>query len=349
MAAHALPRTTEVLEWQRGEGIHPAACLVASLDAEPAGTVSVGGVTPSTVVPWYSMTKVTLAVRVAMAWERGLIALDDPVARWVPSFGSGGKTRVTLRHLLTHTGGFRSADARPPLPDWDAETERIAAAPLEEGWVPGRMAGYSGRAGAHMLAEVVRRASGDQRPWDLMVAEDVFAPLGMTGCSLEGPPPATTMMYDTSRGRPRAVPDQGGPVAPGSSGRGPIEAVARLGECLYLGGAPILSPVTVDALTARHRTGMMDRTFGMVVDWGLSLVLDSKVHGRAVVPYGYGTHASPRTYGHGGRQSSGLLVDPEVGLVGVLFCSGLPGEAAHTRRTHEVWTALYEDLGLVGA
>lgn len=341
-----LPRTLAALERQRGNGLHPGACVVASLDAEPAGTANVGGLLPSTVVPWYSMTKATVAVRVAMAWEARQVALDDPVARWIPAFAAGGKAGVTVRHLLTHTGGSGSADNHEPLADWDAETERIAAVPLEEGWVPGRTAGYSGRAGAHMLAEVVRRAGEDDRPWERIMSEDLFEPLGMTDCTLAGPPPEVTRMFDTSGDRPRSAPELGGAVSPGASGRGPVQAVAKLGECLYLGGAPILSPVTVEAMTARHRTGLLDRTFGAVIDFGLGLVVDGKIHGRDLVPYGYGAHAGPRTYGHGGRQSSGLLVDPDAGLVGVLFCDGLPGERAHSRRTHEVWTALYEDLGL---
>jgi CubicO group peptidase (beta-lactamase class C family) len=345
--AVTLPGTTAVLARQREAGLHPGACVVASLDAERAGVAGVGGVGPGTVIPWFSMTKVTLALRVAMAWEAGALALDDPVARFLPDFAAGGKAAVTVRHLLTHTGGFRSADATRPLDDWDAETARICAARLERGWVPGRTAGYSARAGAHVLAEVVRRSCADARPWDRIVAEDVLAPLGMERSTLAGPPPETTAMHDTSKGENRVLTDRRGPVAPGASGRGPVEEVARLMECLYLGGAPLLAPVTVEAMTARHRTGLFDKTFGAKLDWGLGLIVDAKVHGQAVVPYGFGASAGPRTYGHGGSQSSGMLCDPDAGLVAVLACTGMPGDAAHSRRAHEVWTALYDDLGLV--
>ena len=80
------------------------------------------------------------------------------------------------------------------------------------------------------------------------------------------------------------------------------------------------------------------------------MIVDAKVHlreGRTQVPYGFGPHASPRAFGHGGSQSSGALADPEHGLAAALTCTGMPGDAAHSRRVHDVWAALYEDLGLV--
>jgi CubicO group peptidase (beta-lactamase class C family) len=99
-------------------------------------------------------------------------------------------------------------------------------------------------------------------------------------------------------------------------------------------------------MTARHRSGLHDRTFNAVMDWGLGLIVDAKVHGRELVPYGFGAAASPRTYGHGGAQSSGLLCDPECGLVAAAVFTGMCGNPAHSRRVHEVFTALYEDLDL---
>ena len=362
--AGALPRTEAVLERQRMAGLHPGASMVATLDAEPAGTASVGEARPgapmgpATVVQWFSMTKVATALRVAMAWEAGALTLDDPVARHLPAFAAGGKADVTVRHLLTHTAGFRAADAGGSEARWDDEVARVCATPQEDGWRPGRDAGYSLRAGFLMLAEVVRRALGDPRPWERIVAEDVFAPLGMTGSHLvldaaahaaEAPRSAAYRTTPPASPESRPVHDDPATAAmcgPGSSGRGPVEELPRLLEVLYLGGGPLLSPAGAEAVTARHRTGLHDRTFRTVVDWGLGLIVDSKVHGRPLVPYGFGAAASPRTFGHGGSQSSGLLCDPEVGLVAAFACTGLCGDAPHSRRVHEAFTALYEDLNL---
>jgi len=359
-----LPRTEAVLERQRAEGLHPGACVVATLDAEPAAAVAVGearpgvAMSPSTVVPWFSMTKVATALRVAMAWEAGAVSLDDPVALHLPAFSAGGKADVTVRHLLTHTAGFRGADGPDPQPDWDDEVARICAEPQEDGWRPGRDAGYSLRAGFHVLAEVVRRALDDDRPWERMVGDDVLGPLGMADSALAldaatfdrlSPRAATYWSTPPAAAQPRALEDDAAKAAvchPGSSGRGPVEELPRLLEVLYLGGGPLLSRVAAEAVTARHRTGVPDRTFGAVLDWGLGVIVDAKVHGRELVPYGFGAAASPRTFGHGASQSAGLLCDPEVGLVAAFACTGMCGDAAHSRRAHEVFTALYEDLSL---
>ena len=360
-----LLRTTAVLERQRAAGLHPGACLVATLDAEPAGTAAVGEARPgvpmgaSTVVPWFSMTKVATALRVAMAWEAGALSLDDPVTRHLPGFAARGKGGITVRHLLTHTAGFRGADGADPPPDWDDDVARICAEPQEEGWRAGRDAGYSLRAGFLVLAEVVRRALDDDRPWERIVGDDVLGPLGMLDSALAldadafarlEPRRASYWTTPPAVATPRPVVDDAARAArcqPGSSGRGPVEELPRLLEVLYLGGGPLLSPTAAEAVTARHRSGVRDRTFGATLDWGLGVIVDAKVHGREVVPYGFGAAASPRTFGHGGSQSAGLLCDPEVGLVAALVCTGMCGEAAHGRRAHEAFTALYEDLGLM--
>lgn len=358
-----LPRTEAVLERQRVEGMHPGACLVVTLDAEPAATVAVGearpGVpmSPTTVVRWLSITKVATALRVVMAWEAGALSLDDPVAAHLPEFAANGKADVSVRHLLTHTGGFRGAD-REPLPSWDDEVGRICDEPQEKRWRPGREAGYSLRAGFHVLAEVTRRALGDERPWEQMVGEDVLAPLGMDGSALAldaaafarlEPRSASYWATPPAVATPRGTGDDATGAAlcqPGASGRGPVEELPRLVEVLYLGGPPLLSRMGAEAMVARHRSGVKDQTFGAILDWGLGVIVDAKVHGRELVPYGFGAHASPRTFGHGGAQSAGLLCDPEVGLVAALSCTGMCGNAAHSRRVHEVFTALYEDLEL---
>ena len=359
-----LPKVEEALERQRSEGLHPGACLVVTVDAEPAAEVAVGearpGVPmgPTTIVPWLSITKVATALRAAMAWESGALSLDDPVAMHIPPFAAGGKGDITVRHLLTHTAGFRGADATRPLPDWEDEVARICAEPQESGWRPGRDAGYSLHAGFHVLAEVVRRALEDDRSWQEMVGDDVLGPLAMPDSALAleadafarlAPRTATSWATPPSVDAPRALDDPPAVAAtcmPGSSGRGPVEELPRLLEALYLGGGPLLSRTAAEAVTARHRSGVKDRTFGAVLDWGLGVIVDAKVHGRDLVPYGFGATASPRTFGHGGAQSAGLLCDPEVGLVAALACTGRCGDAAHSRRVHEIFTLLYEDLGL---
>jgi len=69
-------------------------------------------------------------------------------------------------------------------------------------------------------------------------------------------------------------------------------------------------------------------------------------YGPDTVPYGYGPHCSPRTFGHGGSQCSIGFCDPEHCLVVAWVCNGRCGEGRHQRRNRAINTAIYEDLGL---
>ena len=82
------------------------------------------------------------------------------------------------------------------------------------------------------------------------------------------------------------------------------------------------------------------------MDWGLGIIIDSNRYGDDTVPYGYGRSSSPRTFGHGGSQSSIAFADPDCRLVVAAVFNGMPGEAKHDARMRAVLAALYEDLGL---
>ena len=116
-----------------------------------------------------------------------------------------------------------------------------------------------------------------------------------------------------------------------------------------LDGVRVLSPQSVEALTARARVGMFDRSFKHEMDWCLGLVPNNAGYGAETVRYGYGPHASWRTVGHGGHQSSVAFADLSRGLAAAVIFNGTPGEAAHDRRVRAVLAAVYEDLGLAPA
>ncbi|HKV07065.1 MAG TPA: serine hydrolase, partial [Thermoanaerobaculia bacterium] len=103
------------------------------------------------------------------------------------------------------------------------------------------------------------------------------------------------------------------------------------------------------ALTARHRAGMVDATFKHVLDWGLGFIINSVQYGAETVPYGYGHHASTRTFGHSGYRSSTGFADPENGLAVALAMNGTPANDAHERRIRAVVDAVFTDLGLAAS
>jgi CubicO group peptidase (beta-lactamase class C family) len=167
--------------------------------------------------------------------------------------------------------------------------------------------------------------------------------------------------------------------SPGSSHRGPIRDLGHFYEALLRSFAPpakggtggvasgaaalfartppnpplaggakeaVLRAETVAAITSRQRVGQYDLTLGHIVDFGLGVIVDSNRYGVDTVPYGYGRYCSPRTFGHGGSQSSQGYCDPDHGLVVAYLFNGRPGEGQHQRRARAFNEALCRDVGI---
>ena len=381
----SLPRTRSVIEAGIASGLHIGAQLYASRDARPLADLAFGqsrpGVpmTPDMVMLWMSCSKPVTAVAVAQQWEKGRLRLDDRVADHIPEFGKNGKEPVTIRHVLTHTAGFRwvvlgdrAGGPQAPELSWDAIIARICEARQERDWVAGRTAGYSPQVSWYLLGEIVRRLDG--REFGQYVREEIFEPLGMGDSWLTMPPQRYRaygerigVMHKTETGAPTdlGLDTEAAAAAcrPASGCRGPMRELGRFYEALLAGGTlngrRVLSPQAVEAMVARHRVGLHDRTFNHVMDWGLGFLVNSAQYGQRAdraaarepdtVPYGYGPYASPRTFGHGGNQSSAAFADPENGLAVAVVFNGMPGEAAHQQRIRAVLAALYEDLDLAGS
>ena len=279
---------------------------------------------PNSLTLWMSSVKPVMGVAIAQLWERDLLALDDPVCEHIPEFGTKGKETITLRHVLTHTGGFRLAAAQWSSAPWNEIIVEICDSELEGGWVPGEHAGYHVSSGWYVLGEIVRRLDG--RPFDRYVREAIFEPLDMhdswVGMPAErhgGYGDRVAVMHATTADGP--VPHPYWPwtgtaegcamCRPGGSAWGPIRELGLFYEALLSGGRSVLRPQTVEALTTRHTVGLLDRTFGVALDRGLGVVVDSKRHGPGAD--WFGSHCSSRTFGHGGFVSSVGFADPGMG------------------------------------
>jgi len=128
-----------------------------------------------------SMSKPITATSVLMLMEEGKLALDDPIAKYVPELAglktADGKTpRITLRHLLTHTSGMGEAN------DEEAKAARalsdlvpaFASKPLA--FEPGSKWKYC-QSGILTLGRIVEIVSGV--PFEVFLQKRIFEPLGM--------------------------------------------------------------------------------------------------------------------------------------------------------------------------
>jgi CubicO group peptidase (beta-lactamase class C family) len=357
------PRARAIVEEGIEQGLHLGAQVYVSIHAAVLADDATGEarrdapLTPDTLMPWYSAVKPLLAVCIAQLVEESRLDYDDYVVDFVPELGPGDKERMTLRHLLTHLSGLPQLDFYGESLPWDAIVHRICRADLLA--PPGERAAYNTEAAWYLLAEVLRRVDG--RPYDRYLREMLCEPLGMNDTWVGIP----AHLYDAYGQRAGVLHDTSGthvapvkprnaqeavPCRPGSGGYGPIRELGMLYEMLLgkgeRNGVRILRPGIVAELTRRHRTGKFDETFQHKVDWGLGFLINSSHYGPQTVPYSYGLHASERTFGHGGMQSSAGFADPEHGLVIAALFNGMPGEARHGRRIRRLATALYEDLRL---
>ena len=365
-----LPATAEAFESGVRDGLHPGAQVFVSLAGETVADAAVGEARPGTpmtrdsIALWMSMGKPMTAALVAKLVDRDMLEVDQPVADWIDGFASGGKENITIRHVLTHTGGFRNVGSNWSPEPWAKVIDRIAAASLEEDWTPGETAGYHVASGWYVLAEVCRRALGVE-PTDAAMAamyrRELLGPLGMADAWIGMPRPRyldygsrLALAYDTSKDehKPMAFPNtEAGFVLcrPGGNARGPVRAMGRFYEQLLidrgdLTGERFLSEPTARTFTSRQRVGLRDCTFGAAIDWGYGFLLNEA--GGRRIPYGYGPHASPDAFGHSGNQSSCAFADPPHALAVAWLTNGLPGELAHQRRQTAINAAIYEDLRL---
>lgn len=154
----------------------------------------------------FSMTKPVTSVAAMMLHEEGLFELDDPVSKFIPSFGDarvwrGGTIMKPLTdpivepmrvwNLLTHTSGLtygfhysHAVDAlyrlagyewgSPPGLDLAAVCDAYAGLPLL--FQPGAEWNYS--VSTDVLGRVVEVIAG--QPLDQVFADRIFTPLGMS-------------------------------------------------------------------------------------------------------------------------------------------------------------------------
>lgn len=282
----------------------------------------------NTVTPVASTTKVAMTVCALTLLDRGLIALDAPVARYWPEFAQGGKGEVTILDALTHRAGvpgFAEPVRFEQVCDWDYITARVAAEPH---WFPGeRRIAYHSMTYGFPLGEVLHRVDG--RKPSQFFRDEIAGPLGcdfqialadqaeMTRVAeiLPPPPPAAPPPAGTLAARilgsvqPSADRDTwAGRSAEQPSGAGVANgrAIARLTSMMAMGGSlngrTWLSGDLVHASATRQAHGECPLLGGVAFGLGFGLSSDTF------------KYPSPTTHGWGGFGGSWALMDPATGV-----------------------------------
>jgi len=150
-----------------------------------------------------STSKQFTAYAIMLLAEQGKLSIDDDVRDYIPELPDFGQT-VTLRHLLTHTSGYREflntvmlAGRRLDKGDYIDSSEIISIVQRQPELQndPGAEWNYNNTAFA-LLAIVVERVGGE--PFPQWMRRNVFEPLGMNDTFVRGN--ASTVIERSSQG-----------------------------------------------------------------------------------------------------------------------------------------------------
>lgn len=267
-----------------------------------------------------SVTKTMTAVLVMLARERGDLALDDTVGRFLPD---GPFADATLRSLLSHSAGIT---AEPHGTWWERSTggDRAALVAAHAGaervLETGSQHHYS-NLGFGVLGEVAAEVAGSS--WWAALSEQVLGPLGMTRTTYQFEEPyARGWAVDALTGELVAepLPDTGAMAPAGQL----WSTVTDLGTWLAALVDPDASVLTEESLVAMRTPQAStpgDRS-GSSYGLGVSVTVAG---GRMLV-------------GHGGSMpgfTCGVLVDVDSRTGAVVLTNGAYGLGGATRELLE--------------
>jgi CubicO group peptidase (beta-lactamase class C family) len=299
----------------------------------------------------YSMTKPITSVAVMMLYEEGRFFLDEPVGRYLPELANLPVARLaeasgpdsipteratrpmTIRDLLRHTSGLtygifsntavdqlygrHNVNGAETLADMVTALGQI---PLM--FQPGTRWNYS--VSTDVLGRLVEVISG--QPFDVFLRERIFEPLGMhdTGFYVEpserdrfaqlyghvGPERSLEVVMARSYAPDETFFSGGGGLV------STAQDYARFAQMLLNGGeldgVRILSPTTIDLMTADH---LHDDGASFLADgWGFGLGFTVKNQ-----PARDGLPDSVGTYYWFGVAGTSFWIDPQRDLIGIFM------------------------------
>jgi beta-glucosidase-like glycosyl hydrolase/CubicO group peptidase (beta-lactamase class C family) len=262
-----------------------------------------------------SLTKVVATTTAAMVLvDEGRLDLAKPVSTFLPGFSGGGKEKVTVRHLLTHSSGL---DWWAPLyRDLKGQAEFVARIQaMDLVYEPGTRSLYSDL-GLILLGEILDRVAGEGL--EPFAHARVLGPLGMRDTGYRPGPALLPRIAPTERDAWRGrllrgeVHDENafamGGVAPHAGLFGTAPDLARFAQMLLNGGVydhhRFVSREVVESFTRRAGVPGSSRALG----W------DTPSEGSSA-----GVLLSARSYGHTGFTGTSMWIDPDRQLFLILL------------------------------
>ena len=319
-----------------------------------------------------SMTKPIAAVAALLLVESCELRLGDPVDDLLPELADrrvlvdptgpvdgptvAAQRAITVEDVLTFRLGFGMDFEQPwpqPFleamdglgmgggapspagqPDPDEWMRRLGTLPLLR--QPGERWLYN--TGYDVLGVLVARAAG--QPLDVVLRERIFEPLGMRDTAFHATDPAR-LVTGYSAGEVVGVDGEWTtpPRFPSAAGGlvSTLDDVHAFARMLRDGGRPLLSRVTVDAMTTDH---LLPQQGGPSPDgasgWG---------YGVGVARRRDGTGRGPGSYGWDGGLGTSWSNDPVEDLIGIVLTNeAFSGPVLAPAVIRDFWTATYAAL-----
>ena len=259
--------------YQRGYGVSD---LESAALVDPARTIW----------PIASISKIVTAMAALQLVDDGRVGLDTDVNRYLRRIQvpAQGYPSLTLRHLLSHTGGLDELPGR----QFDGKVPQDMAAFMRDKLVryraPGLQTAYS-TYGILLAAIVLEDVAG--QPYDEYLRKHVFVPAAMTSArvmSLRGDEKGVATPYRIEDGQATAMPYEWYVSTPTSSIVATAEDMGRLLLVHLANGRAGDQQVLSTAMT-RSMHEQQATIHPAIPGWSLGMQMD-RVNGRTVAEHG---------------------------------------------------------------
>ncbi|WNM31945.1 serine hydrolase domain-containing protein [Streptomyces sp. Li-HN-5-11] len=310
-----------------------------------------------------SLSKAFTAALVLRAIDQGRLTLDTRIADVIPAFAVRGKHLVTVRHLLTHSGGTYTGFPPPPpltmtedVGDLRKNVQILSGLPLA--FTPGSQVVYNPFASYALLGQLLVEIDERKRSFSEIARDELFGPLGMTDTSFG-------LAVDEPRRVPVSVAGANAAVIdkamfeilnttfdertehPAGGAFATAVDVFKFADALRRRGSTdeyrLMSPAMFEYACQNH-TGSMrngfwdfDREARNIPEFPAKFsLLGGYVRGTGHHLTPFGQTASPRAFGAVGGGSTLWMVDPDRDLTFVFLSAGFLDGLDHFARLQQV-------------
>ncbi len=327
----------------------------------------------------FSTSKGVVSTLLHQLVDKGLLDYDDAVARHWPEFAAAGKSKITVRQVLSHRAGLPHVrqlvtDAEQIL-DWDYMVDALASS--RPRLRPGGRSAYHALTFGWLVGEIIQRVDGRRLPE--IIRSELAGPLGLDGLYIGAPPEAIARAAALNRPRRRGSISKATKVLPVNRWinsmsrvnritRGPFDP-ALIRDALIVPGDPglLLEPrvmeVPIPAANGLFTARSLARVYAALAEGGeidgvrilspetleQATTVQSRSRDRVLLTHmnwrlGYHNAFSTRgaiegAYGHYGYGGSGAFADPGRGLAVAMINNSTGGSPFGDERIRSIATA----------